>query len=58
MATESGGRGTEGTGGGRDPGVAGVARAESSGVNVAALRGYMLESYVHSNASRQTGRQA
>ena len=58
MATESGGRGTEGTGGGRDPGVAGVARAESSGLNVAALRGYMLESYVHSNASRQTGRQA
>ena len=39
--TESGWRGAEG---GRVPGVPGVARAESSGVNVAALRGYMLES--------------
>ena len=58
MATESGGRGAEGTGGGRDPGVPGVARAESLGVNVAALRGYTLESYVHSNARHQTRRQA
>ena len=39
-----------------DAGVAGVARVESSGVNVAALRGYMLGSYVHNNIGCQTGR--
>jgi hypothetical protein len=58
MAPKSGGRAAEGTGGGGDAGVAGVAKAESSGVNVADLRGYMLESYVHNNARHQTGPQA
>ena len=57
MASESEGRSAEGTGGGgRSPGVAGVAMAESSGVNVATLRGYMIESYVHNGAHHQTGR--
>ena len=56
MASESEGRSPEGTGGGRDAGDAGVAMAESSGVNIATLRGYMSESYIHNNARRQTGR--
>lgn len=45
MASESEGRSAEGTGGdGRVAGVAGVAIAESSGVNVAALSGYIFDS--------------